>query len=143
MQQSRRNHTSRGCIGRPKGKQGVLWNTLGEYSYEDISSDKAVKQTKKQDRTHALEVEGSYISTGAQSGCPIYVCDEHLNCPKKRRVVYGNDKCIVEEYQREHSTASNPNPSKRGITLQLFNMTCLLLLIYYESAQLDTIFFSS
>ena len=117
MQQSRRNHTSRGCIGRPKGKQGVLWNTLGEYSYEDISSDKAVKQTKKQAHTHALEVKGSYISTGAQSGCPIYVCDEHLNCPKKRRVVYGNDKCIVEENQREHSTASNPNPSKRGITL--------------------------
>ena len=66
MQKSRRNHTKRGCIGRPKGKSTVLWSTLCEYKYEDISSDKSVKDTRKQARKHALEHDGSYTSAVLQ-----------------------------------------------------------------------------
>ena len=116
MQQSRRNHIARGCIGRPKGKQDILWSALEEYRYEDVTSDVAVKKPKKQALTHALECEGCYISKGAQGGFPSYVCDEHLACPKRRRVVYEDDKCIVQENQEQHTTVINPNPSKKGIT---------------------------
>ena len=85
----------------------MLWSTLCEYKYEDISSDKSVKDTRKQARKHALEHDGNYTLASSQSGALLYACDEHHNCPKKRRVVYGDEMCIVQENQEDHSTASN------------------------------------
>ena len=110
----RHNFFVQGSTGRPKGKLGISWNTVCEYICADVSSDVSMRESKKKAQTYAREADGTYISVGGCNGRPTYACSLHLNCPKRRRVVYEPSKCVVQEIQEEHSTEVNPHKKTRG-----------------------------
>ena len=72
-----------------------------------------MSSTKKEARTHALEFEGMHISLGSRGGYLCYICKEHLNCPKRRRVVHEHSRCVAQEMPKSHSTEINPDSKKK------------------------------
>ena len=114
-QNSRRKITTNGRFGRPAGSRNIDWQTIGTYICADPSSKAALKSTRQEARTHALSIDGAYISAGSKSAYLSYYCDDHQNCAKRRRVIYEDDECLVQESPEDHAKEINPESRKRGI----------------------------
>mmetsp|Transcript_3432 Transcript_3432/g.4994 ORF Transcript_3432/g.4994 Transcript_3432/m.4994 type:complete len:194 (-) Transcript_3432:559-1140(-) len=98
----RNDFVVKGSTGRPRGKLGISWNVVKEFICKDVTSDICMQNTKRKAQIHARESKGTYMSLGGSNQYPHYACSLHLDCPKRRKVVYEMSKCVVLETQDEH-----------------------------------------